>query len=111
MFIEDPAIAVSGRYALERADRLGTLYGISVTPTDLVNDLAIKKKELLETEKKLAELVGKLFESESAVRSILGTAFPEKISNEKDVKRRIKALGMTYQTELWLKRYSFIPVQ
>ena len=108
--IDDPTFILSERYALERADRLGALYGLSLTPTHSENSLSAKKKELRETEKKLTELVGKLFFSDAALRSVLGASFFEKILNEKDILRRVRALGMTYQTKLWTERYSVIPV-
>ncbi len=108
--IEDPTVMLSERYALERADRLGALYGLSLTPTHSENSLTAKKRELRQTEKKLTELVGKLFVSDSAIRSVLGDSFFEKILNEKDILRRVRALGMTYQTKLWTECYSVIPV-
>lgn len=111
VLIKDGTIRSSPAYAFERADRLGTMRGVSVriVPADDLRDM--KRKTLLGDEKKLAAAAESLFSSElSFIRNELGSDTLERISAERDTKARVRAFGRLIQSELWLRRYPVLLV-
>lgn len=108
VFIEDPVLMQNESFALEKADRLGALCGVSVTPTETEESPPISEAELNSIEKKLSDKVGELFSYDSNIKRLLGAELYCRIERNRDLSVRIRSLGMTLQSELWLCHYPII---
>ena len=109
--IEDPAIANSRSHALERADRLGSARGISLGIAEPSAEREMKRRTLAIQEKKLAREADILLsESGAYLPRFFGGDILVRIQDERDIRVRIRMLGIAIQSELWLRRYPLMLV-
>ena len=103
--IYDPSLCVDLQYAAERADRLGGLTDCSVkilpppSPTT-------REKDLRKYERVLRELLNS--SDTHVLRQLFGVRWSDSIPEEKNTAKRIRRLGMLYQTILWVERYPLL---
>ncbi|MBO5938335.1 MAG: hypothetical protein J6Q82_02400 [Clostridia bacterium] len=100
LVFEDGALCMNIRYAHERADRLGSLYGVSLTPVAPQRFFA-KERELRKLERILRALLGSV--DTAPLRQLLGEDWSVQITREKNTARRIRMEGMVYQTLVWME--------
>ena len=93
-------------YARERADRLGTLVGLSVQSVPPEKNVLLREREL----KKMERTLTRLFSASdwTALTRLLGEDWQSYVQKEKNTARRIRMLGMLYQTLLWEKHYPIL---
>ena len=103
--VEDPTLCMNIGYATERADRLGAISGVNMSSVS-PSSFAIKDKSLKKMESVLAELLQES-DTDSLCR-LLCSDWQELLSKEKNIVRRIRMLGMMYQTIVWEKNYPII---
>ena len=110
IFIEDPRAYDNVSFALERADRLGALCGVTVHPTEKKEPPQESDSELYKIEKKLTDKACELFSSssDSKIRALFGVEIYRRITKASSVSQRIRSLGMMLQGELWLCNYPII---
>lgn len=110
IFIEDPRLYDNEAFALERADRLGALCGVTVRPIEKKEPPQISDSELYKIEKKLTDKACELFSSssDSKIRALFGVDLYRRIKKTSSVSQRIRSLGMMLQSELWLCHYPVI---
>lgn len=109
--IEDPALPTNLSYALERADRLGTMRGIVLGVTEPSGERDIKRRVFVAEEKRLArEAEALLSERSACLPKFFGGEILERVRAERDAKTRVRRLGIIIQSELWLRRYPLILV-
>lgn len=109
--IEDPALQSDRTHALERADRLGTVRGISIGVAEPREEREIKRRSLAAEEKRLTKEASSLLSDQNAyLPRYFGGDILEKTRAERDIKVRIRMLGVAIQSELWLRRYPLILV-
>ena len=97
---EDPSLCMSLRYARERADRIGALRGVLLTPRAPYRFFA-KERELRRLEKTMRSLLGSI--DTAPLKYLLGDRWSEEILRQKNTAKRIRMEGMAYQTLLWEK--------
>ena len=103
--IEDPTLCMSLRYAKMRADRIGVMQKLTVTPS-VPERFFIKERDLRRLEKSLQSLLGSV--DTAPLRALLGESWSSEITREKNTARRIRREGMAYQTLLWIKHFPLI---
>lgn len=103
--IADPTLFMSVRYAKMRADRIGSMKKITLTPT-VPERFFIKERDLRRLEKTLRALLGST--DTSLLRFLLGTDWSTDLTREKNTARRIRREGMAYQTLLWIKHFPIL---
>ena len=108
IFIEDTRSSDNEAFALERADRLGSLYGVTVHPIPPSDPEKSSDTELYRIEKKLTDKACELLSSDSKIKSLFGTDIYRRITKTSSVRQRIRSLGMLIQSELWLCHYPII---
>ena len=103
--VEDPTLCMNIGYATERADRLGAISGVTMSSVS-PSSFAIKEKALKKMESVLIDI---LQESDTdTLCRLLCSDWRELLSKEKNILRRIRMLGMMYQTLIWEKNYPVI---
>jgi hypothetical protein len=105
LIIEDPTLCMSVRYAKMRADRIGAIKKITLTPT-VPERFFIKERELRRLEKTMRSL---LASSDTAdLRALLGEHWDREILREKNTARRIRREAMAFQTLLWTEHFPLL---
>lgn len=102
LLLEDPMLHLSLRYANTRADRIGAMKKITLIPTAAERSF-VREKDLKRLEKTLRALLGSI--DTTPLRALLGEAWSEEITREKNTARRIRMEGMAYQTILWFEHF------
>ena len=105
LVFEDPSLCMNLRYASERADRIGAMRGVSLTPCAPWRFFA-KERELRRLERVLRSLLGSV--DSSPLRDLLGERWSEEMVREKNTTKRIRMEGMAYQTLLWEKNFPLL---
>lgn len=105
LWIEDPTLYMSVRYAKMRADRIGAMKRITLSPT-VPQRFFIKERDLRRLEKTMRSLldgadIAMLFD-------LLGWNAERQIACEKNTARRIRMEGMAYQTLLWMQHFPLL---
>lgn len=105
LVIEDPTLCMSVRYARMRADRIGAIKKVTLTPV-VPERFFIKERDLRRLEKTMRSL---LASTDTAVlRSLLGNTWDREILREKNTARRIRREAMAYQTLLWIEHFPLL---
>lgn len=103
--VEDPSLFMNLRYARERADRIGSMRGVALTPIAPYRFFA-KERELRRFERTLRSLLGSV--DTAALRDLLGENWSEILLREKNTAKRIRMEAMAYQTLLWEKNFPLL---
>ncbi len=107
--VADEALSMSAAYSRERADRLGMRYSLEVNTVPLKGAHSVSFIELRRTEKKLRALAAKLLDRErenGILQKLIEPFLPDKIMQKRDIKQRIRMLGMLCQTVFWVEKYN-----
>ncbi len=102
---EDPTLCMSVRYAKMRADRIGAIQKVTLTPT-VPDRFFVKEKDLRRMEKIMCSLLSST--DTKALRHLLGDTWERQIIHEKNTARRIRMEGMAYQTLLWIEHFPLL---
>ncbi|MBQ9783455.1 MAG: hypothetical protein IJW44_02940 [Clostridia bacterium] len=100
--VEDGTLYMNLGYAYERADRLGAMKGVTVTPA-VPASFSLRQRELKKMDRLLRDLVA---EGDGARLSrLFGEGWQEMVSEEKNLAKRIRMQGILYQTGIWMEHY------
>lgn len=100
--IEDPLLWSSIPYSVERADRLSRGFSTHARPV-IPRNWSLSTKAIRRFAQILSELYGEL--DAHRTRYLFGDGFSEQIECQRNLGKRIRMMGMLYQTLLWEEHY------
>lgn len=97
-------------YSLERAERIGSLYGVDVR-VSATADACVSARELKAMEKQIDTVLSEYLQSPYGVsESLVSDELLDEIYDDKSVQRRIHRKGMLCQTAMWFECYNLVLV-
>ena len=103
--LSDTTPCIDIKYAQQRADRIGAIKGVEVK-IEADERRFVRDKELRKMEKHLQSLFSD--EDERTLDTIVGEGWKEILIKEKSTAKRVRSLGMLYQTLIWKGNYNLI---
>ena len=89
------------RYAVHRAERLGSAWGIDLCPSSC-GQFKPSSKELRAIDRELDKILDEMYAQRNcAIKRIFEDSVIEAVINEKNIPLRIRRKGMICQTEMW----------
>ena len=106
--IGDPIKCLREEYSLERADRIGGLWGVDILVVQ-TDEEPISARELKAIEKQIDIILDEYRKIPTCVLANLeDSELLGVINDEKDIKLRIRRKGMLVQTAMWFECYNLV---